>query len=108
MPVQVPEGLDLTVLKMKKEEKDVVTIPPQYGYGDKEFDGPLAKVPANSTLIYEVELVDHENAKESWEMNDEEKVGAMTRGGREGWGRGKEGGGEGCEKVGKEKCKREV
>lgn len=77
--------MDLTVLKMKKEEKDVVTIPPQYGYGDKEFDGPLAKVPANSTLIYEVELVDHENAKESWEMNDEEKVGVMMRGGR-GWG----------------------
>ncbi len=31
-------------------------------------------MPPNETVTFEVELCDFENAKESWDMSDEEKV----------------------------------
>ena len=43
---------------MKKGEKATVTIKPEYGYGKKSMD----KIPANSTLIFEMELVDFREA----------------------------------------------
>jgi hypothetical protein len=53
----VIEGLDRAVLNMKKGEIALVTIPPEYAYGSTESKQDLAVIPANSTLIYEVELV---------------------------------------------------
>ena len=43
---------------MKKGEKATVTIKPEYGYGKKS----MGKIPANSTLIFEMELVDFREA----------------------------------------------
>jgi len=51
---QVIEGWDEALLDMKKGEKRILIIPPDLAYGDKER-GPI---PANSTLVFEVELVD--------------------------------------------------
>jgi len=48
---------------MKVKEKCSVTIHPKHAYGDK----PMTNIPPNSTLIYEIELVDFEKAKELWE-----------------------------------------
>ena len=50
----VIKGWDLAVATMKKGEKATVTIKPEYGYGKKS----MGKIPANSTLTFEMELVD--------------------------------------------------
>ena len=50
----VIKGWDVAVATMKKGEKATVTIKPEYGYGKKS----MGKIPANSTLTFEMELVD--------------------------------------------------
>lgn len=74
----VIDGLEQAIKKMKKDEHALVTIAPQYAFGDKEHQGKLAVVPPNTTVTYAVELVDFENAKETWDMKDDEKVAAAN------------------------------
>jgi len=50
---QVIKGWDDNLLDMCIGEKRTLTIPPQFGYGDRAM-GPI---PAGSTLIFETELV---------------------------------------------------
>lgn len=72
---QVCEGLDEAVMKMKKGDRAVVTInDPKYAFGDAGKLMPLAMVPPNASVVYEVQLLGFVNAKASWEMKDEEKV----------------------------------
>ncbi|KAM3189832.1 hypothetical protein ACQJBY_068222 [Aegilops geniculata] len=71
----VIEGLDRAVLNMKKGEVALVTIPPEYAYGSTESKQD-AVVPPNSTVIYEVELVSFVKDKESWDLNNSEKIEA--------------------------------
>jgi peptidylprolyl isomerase len=51
---RVIEGWDEALLDMKKGEKRILIVPPDLAYGNKQR-GP---VPPNSTLVFEVELVD--------------------------------------------------
>jgi len=51
---QVIPGWDEGMLLLKKGDKARFIVPPQLGYGDME----LEKIPANSTLIFDVEIVD--------------------------------------------------
>lgn len=60
-PIHIPVGTgrviagwDEALLDMKKGEKRILIIPPDLGYGNKQR-GPI---PPNSTLVFEVELVD--------------------------------------------------
>jgi len=51
---RVIQGWELGVLGMKVGEKRKLTIPPELGYGSQS---PSPSIPANSTLIFEVELL---------------------------------------------------
>ncbi|CAL9098374.1 unnamed protein product [Musa textilis] len=75
---KVIEGLDQAVMTMKKGEIALVTIPPEYVFLSTESKQDLAVVPANSTVIYEVELVSFVKEKESWDMNTAEKIEAAA------------------------------
>lgn len=50
---EVIQGWDEGLLGMKIGEKKTLTIPPEKGYGSRA----VSTIPANSTLIFEVELV---------------------------------------------------
>ena len=57
---QVIEGLDITVVNMKKGEVALARIPPEHAFGSAETKQDLAVVPPNSTVFYEVELISFE------------------------------------------------
>jgi FKBP-type peptidyl-prolyl cis-trans isomerase len=53
---QVIKGWDEGVAKLSKGQRAKLTCSPDYAYGDKAVGGDL--IPANSTLIFDVELID--------------------------------------------------
>lgn len=75
---QVPEGLDLALMKMKQGERALVTISdPKLAFGDAGHKGRLATVPGGaSPITYDVTVVSLAPAKEKWEMQGQEKVDA--------------------------------
>jgi hypothetical protein len=53
----VCEGLQQAILGMKIGGQRSVLVPPQLGFGSTAVLAPYAGVPANSVLLYDVELV---------------------------------------------------
>ncbi|XP_047069821.1 peptidyl-prolyl cis-trans isomerase FKBP62-like [Lolium rigidum] len=77
---QVIDGLDKTVITMKKGEVALVKIPPELAFGSTETKGELTLLPPNSTVFYEVELVSFEKEKESWDLkSNSEKLEAAAK-----------------------------
>ena len=52
---QVIEGWDQVLQLMKRGEKRLVIIPPELAYGSR---GQPPKIPRNSTLVFEIELLE--------------------------------------------------
>ena len=52
---RVIRGWDEGITQLQKGQKAILTCPPDYAYGEK---GRPGKIPPNSTLIFEVEVVD--------------------------------------------------
>ena len=69
---RVIKGWEIGVKTMCKGEQAEFIIYPGYAYGEKGFP---PKIAANSTLIFEVELVNiYEKIKTKWEMDVKEKI----------------------------------
>ncbi|KAK4526301.1 hypothetical protein GAYE_SCF22MG4215 [Galdieria yellowstonensis] len=69
----VMEGVDLALETMKKGEKAIVTISPNYAYQGAGMEAPPG-VSRDATVQVELELVSFERAKESWNLSKEEKI----------------------------------
>lgn len=63
---QVVAGLDQAVITMKKGERAIVTVKPDYGFGNTEVKRDLAMVPPCSTIIFEVELLEFTKVISEW------------------------------------------
>jgi len=70
---QVNDGLEKCVQSMVVNEKSKFIIAkPEFGYGEKGCEEK--NIPPNAELIYEIELLDMKKEKETWKMEDEEKL----------------------------------
>ncbi|KAG0727109.1 Peptidyl-prolyl cis-trans isomerase FKBP4 [Chionoecetes opilio] len=68
----IPEGLERSLERFKKGEKSTIKLSAKYAFGSA--GNVLIGVPPGAYLDYEVELQSFEKAKESWEMDQEEKI----------------------------------
>ncbi|XP_051270770.1 peptidyl-prolyl cis-trans isomerase FKBP5 [Dicentrarchus labrax] len=68
----VPYGVDRALDKMQKGECCLLYLKPKYGFGSE--GKPEYKVGPDKDLVYEVTLKDFQRAKESWEMDLNEKL----------------------------------
>lgn len=72
----VPDGLDEGVRRMAEGERALITADAASAYG-ATGDATLG-VPPNATVAWDVELVSLTKAKESWEMDEPEKLAAAA------------------------------
>jgi len=64
----IPEGLQKAIESMKKGETARFKVKSEYAYkaeGSKELN-----IPPNTDLVYEIELIDCEKGKESWQLSN--------------------------------------
>lgn len=72
LDIGVPRGIEFALEKMKKKETSQITLKPEYGFGST---GNVDKgVGSNSTLQYDITLVKFEKAKESWQLDADQKL----------------------------------
>uniref|UniRef100_A0A5B7C990 peptidylprolyl isomerase n=1 Tax=Davidia involucrata TaxID=16924 RepID=A0A5B7C990_DAVIN len=76
---QMIAGLDRAAATMKKVERAVLTITPEYGFGSTEVKRDLAIVPPRSTIVYQVEMLDFTKEKAPWEMSNHERIEAAGK-----------------------------
>lgn len=76
---QVITGLDRAVATMKKGERAIISIHPDYAFGNVEVKQDLAIVPPGSKVVYDIEMVDFIKEKAPWELNSNEKIEVAGR-----------------------------
>jgi len=70
--LDVPRGIEFAMEKMKKGETSQITVKPSYAFGSA---GNVNKgIGPDTTLVYEVTLLKFEKAKESWQLDAEQKL----------------------------------
>ena len=69
----VIDGIEIAVRKMKKGEKCELVIKPQYAYGPNG-NKDLGIPPDYEHLVYEVTLNNFEKAKETYQMDNAERI----------------------------------
>jgi len=68
----IPRGIELALEKMKKNEVAEITLKPSYGFGNL---GCKEKgIPEDATIVYELKLIKFEKAKESWQLDADQKL----------------------------------
>jgi len=68
----VPRGIEFAIEKMKRGETSQITLKPSYAFGSA---GIVSKgVAPESTLVYDVTLLKFEKAKESWQLDADQKL----------------------------------
>lgn len=72
--LDIPKGLELGIEKMKKEEEGQITLSPKNGFGQKGCE--KLGIPGSDIypLVYEINLKTFERAKESWQMDGDQKL----------------------------------
>ncbi|XP_073477772.1 peptidyl-prolyl cis-trans isomerase FKBP4 [Aquarana catesbeiana] len=68
----IPPGVETALQQMEKGEEAVLYLKPEYGFDSAGYE-PF-QIPPNAELKYEIKLKSFEKAKESWEMNSDEKL----------------------------------
>lgn len=68
----LPSGLEKCLMAMEQGEESLFFIKPKYGYG--KTGNAKYNIPGEATLQYKIKLIAFEKAKESWEMNSQEKL----------------------------------
>ncbi|KAJ1377868.1 Tetratricopeptide-like helical domain superfamily, partial [Sesbania bispinosa] len=76
---QVIAGLDRAVSTMKKGERAIISIHPDYAFGNVEVRRDLAIVPPGSNVVYDIEMMDFIKEKAPWELNSNEKIEVAGR-----------------------------
>ncbi|KAK7376981.1 hypothetical protein VNO80_02401 [Phaseolus coccineus] len=76
---QVIAGLDRAVATMKKGERAIISIHPEYAFGNVEVRQDLAIVPSGSNVVYDVEMMNFIKEKAPWELNNKEKIEVAER-----------------------------
>lgn len=69
---KIIEGVEIALEKFKEGEKSRLEILPEYAFGSKGHDE--FKIPSDAKVEYEIELLAFEKVKNSWEMDDTEKL----------------------------------
>merc|ERR1739838_397906 len=65
-------AIPIATKTMKTNERCRIQISPKYAYGN---DGNKEKnIPADATVVYEITMNSMQRCKESWEMNDQERI----------------------------------
>jgi len=68
----IPRGIELALEKMKKDEEAELTLKPSYGFGSTGYKEK--GIPPDATLVYDVKLTQFEKAKESWQLDADQKL----------------------------------
>ncbi|KAM9755053.1 peptidyl-prolyl cis-trans isomerase FKBP4 [Menidia menidia] len=68
----LPAGVEKAIMAMEQGEEALFTIKPKYGFGNAGNE--KHNIPGGATLQYKIKLAAFEKAKESWEMNSQEKL----------------------------------
>ncbi|XP_057427339.1 70 kDa peptidyl-prolyl isomerase-like isoform X2 [Lotus japonicus] len=76
---QVITGLDREVATMKKGERAMISIHPDYAFGNMEVRQDFATVPPGSNVVYDIEMMDFIKEKAPWELSSKEKIAVAGR-----------------------------
>lgn len=68
----IPEGLEFALTKMRKKENAMIHLKASRAFGAEGCE--KFKIPPNTDVKYDVTLLEFEKAKETWQLNWEEKL----------------------------------